>query len=203
VKLRQIATIRAGYPFRGKIPEVASTRIAAVQMKDISLNKGIQWQNCVTTVLTGKREPAWLQAGDILLAARGNHHYAIQVDDNMAGFQVVAAPHFFVISLKCENVLPSYLVWLLNQSPCQRYFEQNAEGSITKSIRRNILEETPIVVPPLAKQQMIIKLIDILKQEQRIVEQLLQNGERLMSGIASDLFNDGKEVNDQAASTRL
>ncbi|UTW03061.1 restriction endonuclease subunit S [Amphritea atlantica] len=194
MQLKQIATISAGYPFRGKILESAGTGVVAVQMKDVSEREGIQWSGCMETELTGKREPDWLKPGDILVAARGGHNYAALITDQLlqAGTRAVAAPQFFIVRSKQDNVLPEYLVWFLNQQPCQRYFEQNAEGSLTKSIRRTVAEEAPIAVPPLAKQQTIIGLARAVRQEQRIAEQLISNGERLQSSIAKDLL-DNKE----------
>lgn len=195
MKLKQIATINAGYPFRGKIPEVPGSAVVAVQMKDVSLTEGIRWSDCLETELTGKREPDYLTTGDILVAARGSHNYAVQVDQALAtiGKQAVAAPHFFVISLKKKDILPEFLVWLLNQTPAQRYFEQNAEGSLTKSIRRSVLEDAPVVVPPLAKQRAIISMAATLRDEHKLIQKLVSNGERMMSAIAKDLF-ENKEV---------
>lgn len=54
------------------------------------------------------------------------------------------------------------MVWLLNQAPAQRYFEQNAEGTLTKSICRSVLEDAPVVVPPLLKQRAIIEMANTL-----------------------------------------
>lgn len=195
MKLKQIATINAGYPFRGKIPEVPGSAMVAVQMKDVSLTEGIRWSDCLETELTGKREPDYLTAGDILVAARGSHNYAVQVDLALAtiGKQAVAAPHFFVISLKKADILPEFLVWLLNQTPAQRYFEQNAEGTLTKSIRRSVLEDAPVVVPPLAKQRVIISMAATLREEHKLIQKLISNGERMMSAIAKGLF-ENKEV---------
>lgn len=195
MKLKQIATINAGYPFRGKIPEVPGSAMVAVQMKDVSLTEGIRWSDCLETELTGKREPDYLTTGDILVAARGSHNYAVQVDQALAttGKQAVAAPHFFVISLKKKDILPEFLVWLLNQTPAQRYFEQNAEGTLTKSIRRSVLEDVPVVVPPLAKQRAIISMAATLRDEHKLIQKLVSNGERMMNAIAKDLF-ENKEV---------
>lgn len=195
MRLKQIATINAGYPFRGKIPEVPGSAMVAVQMKDVSLTEGIRWSDCLETELTGKREPDYLTTGDILVAARGSHNYAVQVDQalDIIGKQAVAAPHFFVISLKKKDILPEFLVWLLNQTPAQRYFEQNAEGTLTKSIRRSVLEDVPVVVPPLAKQRAIISMAATLRDEHKLIQKLVSNGERMMSAIAKDLF-ENKEV---------
>ena len=195
MKLKQIATIHAGYPFRGKIPEVPGSTVIAVQMKDVSLTEGIRWSDCLETELTGKREPDYLTTGDILVAARGSHNYAVAVDQLLAstGKQAVAAPHFFVVSLKKKAILPEFIVWLLNQAPTQRYFEQNAEGTLTKSIRRSVLDDAPVVVPPLAKQRAIISMADTLREEHKLIQKLVSNGERMMSAIAKDLF-ENKEV---------
>jgi hypothetical protein len=197
VKLSAIATINAGYPFRGKIPEVPGSAMVAVQMKDVSLTEGIRWSGCLETELTGKREPDYLTTGDILVAARGRHNYAVQVDQALAstGKQAVAAPHFFLVrlkrdSLKKKDILPEFVVWLLNQAPAQRYFEQNAEGTLTKSIRRSVLENAPVVVPPLAKQRAIIAMANTLSDEQRLIQKLVNNGERMMNAIAKDLFKN-------------
>ena len=190
VKLKQIATVNAGYPFRGKIPEVTDSSVVAVQMKDVTQTEGIRWSDCLETELTGKREPDYLSLGDILVAARGSRNYAIQIDQSLArtGKQAVAAPHFFVVSLKRKDVLPEFIVWLLNQAPAQRYFEQNAEGTLTKSIRRSVLEDAPVVVPPLDKQLNIVAMANTLWREQRLLQQLIQNGEQMMSTIAKDLL---------------
>jgi len=134
MKIKQIATISAGYPFRGKIPEVEGSAVVAVQMKDVSLTEGIHWSDCLETQLSGKRKPDYLTTGDILIAARGSHNYAVQVDQSLTSTrkQAVASPHFFVIRLKKKDILPEFMVWLLNQTPAQRYFEQNAEGTTNK-----------------------------------------------------------------------
>ena len=189
MKLKQIATINAGYPFRGKIPEVAGSSVVAVQMKDVSLTEGIRWPECLETELTGKREPDYLTADDILVAARGSHNYAISIGQSLttSGKQAVAAPHFFVVRLMKKDILPEFMVWLLNQIPAQRYFEQNAEGTLTKSIRRSVLEQAPIVVPPLARQRAIIAMANTLREEQQLIKQLVNNGERMMNSIANDL----------------
>jgi hypothetical protein len=190
VKLGQIALINEGYPFRGKIPEGAASNLVAVQMKDVVLSQSVDWKSCINTTLTGKREPDYLKKGDILVAARGNHNYAVQIDESFEkeNIKAVAAPHFFVIKLTSKALLPEYLVWLLNQKPCQRFFEQNAEGTLTKSIRRSVLESAPVVLPTLEKQKSIIAMAKTFREEQKLMMQLIENGEKTMSIIARDLY---------------
>jgi len=192
LKLHQIATISAGYPFRGKIPEHPEGNLTVVQMKDTSSVFGVDWMNCVCSEATGKKAPYWLQTGDILVAARGNQNYAVLVDTRHALMPAVAAPHFYVVRPQPDALIPEFLAWQLNQLPCQRYFELHAEGTLTKSIRRTVLEEAPIAVPPLTRQRGIIAMAHTLREEQRLLEKFIENGERMMNAIAADLFN--KEV---------
>ena len=94
--------------------------------------KGVDWSACLRSEPTSKKEPDWLQTGDILVAARGSTNYAVLVDTGLASLPAVAAPHFYVVRLHSEALSPEFLAWQLNQSPCQRYFELHAEGSAAK-----------------------------------------------------------------------
>lgn len=158
-----------------------------MQMKDVSVAQGINWVGCIETEPMG-RSAAWLEQGDILVAARGNHNYAVLVSEPPAA--AVAAPHFFVVRAKEAALIPEFLVWLLNQRQCQRYFEQNAEGSVTKSIRRSVLEATPIAIPPLERQKAVMQLVSTLREEQRVLYSLVQSNEALLGSIAADLINE-------------
>lgn len=160
-----------------------------VQMKDISSEYGVDWSACVRSEATSKKAPDCLKTGDILVAARGNSNYAALVDTRDASLPAVAAPHFYVVRLQSNALTPDFLAWQLNQAPCQRYFELHAEGTLTKSIRRQVLEETPIGLPSLAKQQAIMGIARTLREEHRLMQQLINNGEQLMNCIARDLYD--------------
>lgn len=54
-----------------------------------------------------------------------------------------------------------------------------------------LLNQTP--VQPLAKQRAIIAMANTLTEEQRLIQKLVSNGERMMSVIAKNLLKN-KEV---------
>lgn len=186
--LYQVATISAGYPFRGKIPEYPEGNLAVVQMKDTSSEFGVDWMSCLRSEATGKKAPDWLQTGDILVAARGNQNYAVLVDTRHAPLPAVAAPHFYVVRPQSDALIPEFLAWQLNQQPCQRYFELHAEGTLTKSIRRQVLEEALIGLPSLAEQQTILAMARTLQEERQLMQLLQHNGEQMMHAIATRLL---------------
>jgi restriction endonuclease S subunit len=189
MKLKQIAHIAVGYPFRGKVPEVVGSNVLAVQMKDISVSEGINWSTCVETETQGKRDPDWLRAGSILFVARGSNNYSVLIDDSVEDKKAVAAPHLYIITPKKPTFLPEYLAWYLNQEPCLRYFQRESEGTLTKSIRRAALEETPIAVPSLDRQKSIVALAETLRKEQQLLNQLISNGQLTMNAIAAQLVS--------------
>lgn len=190
MKLGELASVSAGYPFRGKIAEKAQTNIVAVQMRDVCNAYRINWLTCTETVPTGKREPDWLREGDILVAGRGNRYYATLVKDIPVNTAALAAPQFYVVRLSVKHLLPEFLFWQLNQVPCQHYLEKNSEGTSSKSIRASVLADVAITVPPLEKQQTVLKLNNTIQKQRKAAESLIRNGEQLLASIASGLASN-------------
>lgn len=192
-KLSQITKVAPGHPFRGSVKEKPGAGVFVVQLKDVSLGGPVNWEACMETTLTSKKEPDWLQEGDILFSSRGKRYFAVLASGMNIARKYVPVPHFYVLRIKSDLVLAEFLVWLLNQKPCQQYFEKQAEGSVTKSIRRTLLADTPITLPPIEKQRTIVQLDKTLKKEQQRVLQLIQNGENLMNTISKNLYATGNQ----------
>ncbi len=185
IGLNEIARISAGYSFRGKVREQTGTGIYAIQMKDVSKERGLNRDTVVETSLPSKRPPDWLQAGDILFIARGSRIFATLYDGTFK--TAVASPHFFVIRITNQNALPEFIAWQLNQTPAQRYFDKEAEGSVAKSVKRTSLDKTPISLPDLQRQQAILKLHKNIYAQKRIHRELIINADKLMKDVALNL----------------
>jgi len=185
--LSTIATVKGGYPFRGKIPDITGGDSYAVQIKNINELDEIQWDKLVCTNLPGRKTPDWLVEGDILFAARGQRNTAVYVDNVKR--PTVCGPHFFLIKVKeSANVLPEFLAWQLNQAPAQKYIAQSAEGSLQLSIRRGALEATPIVMPCLKEQRAVIEWYKKAKQEKTVLTALIKNSAQQMQAIAQKIL---------------
>ncbi|OAG71773.1 restriction endonuclease subunit S [Gluconobacter japonicus] len=183
-----VTSISAGHPFRGRIDPVAGVETAVVQMRDTS-SSGVDWTSCVRTEVTGRREPDWLRPGDILFPARGNVSQAVLIDDSIGSLQAVAAPHFFLLRVSHPDVLPAYLAWWLNQEPAQRHLEQNSQSStLVRNIARPVLEATPVVLPPLPRQEQIVGLANAIQREEELLQRLRQTNQQIMTGLARDLL---------------
>jgi restriction endonuclease S subunit len=131
--LRQLADVFSGYPFRGKIPHTIDGDARVIQMKDVDEPNMIYWDNLVNTKLKGRRQPDWLQAGDVIFLLRGNWFFAVHIDN--VPFPTVISPHFFLLRVKDQSyILPKFLAWQINQPPAQRYLNASAEGSVQARI---------------------------------------------------------------------
>ena len=183
--LCNIADVRPGHPFRGSIEPVINGEAHVVQIRDAESTGKIIQDGVLTTKLTGKKKPDWLQTGDVLFVAKGAKHFAVLVEDLPSN--TVCSPHFFLLRLKPEmknTVLPEFICWQLNQLPAQRYYQTTAEGSLYLSIRRQVLEYTPIVLPPIDKQHQLIAMHRCMVKEEKVLQKLIENRRQELEAIA-------------------
>ena len=184
--IRNLTTLRSGYPFRGSIEESADGEALAVQMKDVDPDLGVSWSGVMRTTLAGRKQPDWLKAGDVLFVSKGARFYAVCIDETPSA--AVCSPHFFLLQvLPRAELLPAFLAWQINQPPFQRQLQQAAEGSSQLSIRRPVLESLTLSVPSLADQQRIVALADLARQERRTLHQLIHNREQQLQALAESL----------------
>lgn len=186
--LKQITSIELGFQLRSQVIQSPESKELLIQMKDVSKTNGVNWKTCVPTRLPGKKMPQWLCDGDVIVVARGFNFFAAHIQDIPQGFQAVAAPAFFVLSKINAQILPEYLTWWLNQVPTQRYFEKSAEGAISKSLKRNALENTPVIIPPLEQQKHIVSLARLFREEYRLLEQMRTNTAQMQNALVNQLI---------------
>ena len=183
----EVATIQAGYPFRGSIPEVPEGPVHVVQMRDMSIDAGIEWMQVMKTSYPKGRSNLILAAGDILFLARGDKFIAQALIDVPAN--TICSPHFFVIRpRKPEELLPEFLAWQINQAHFQRYLDNAAEGSGQLSIRRSILENLIVAVPEIDRQRSILHLADLVRRERLVMSQLMANRQKELQVLVSRLL---------------
>jgi restriction endonuclease S subunit len=194
VRLKEIAEVRSGHSFRGSIKETLDGNGFVIQTRDQSADGRIDWSNLIHTDVAGRKEPEWLQAGDVIFAARGIRNLASWISENdLSGLAlpVICSPHYFQIRLDSATaLLPEFLAWQLNQSVAQRYFQQSAEGTMQVSIRRSVLEETPITIPPIEIQRKVVALSQRAHREEQIYQELIELRQMEMQAIANHVLNE-------------
>lgn len=188
-RLSDLVELRAGHPFRGSVPVVADGNAYALQMRDVSPDTGVAWERLVSTELDTRKIPDWLQRGDVIFVARGMRNYALCMDE--VPLPTVCSQYFFLLRVRSATLLPvllpEFLAWQINRAPARRYLTKNAEGSDQLSIRRGVLEDLPLVVPPVEQQQRIVALGAAARRERQILEQLISNSEKQLDALAFEL----------------
>jgi hypothetical protein len=185
IRLVEATSITAGHPLRGSVDNLPDGAIGFVQIRDISSALSIDWPSIARVQLPTKKEPDWLCEGDILLATRGVKNVAVLVQGNPV--QTVCAPSFFLIRVQTPEILPAFLCWQLNQRPAQSFFQRGATGSHILNLRKNVVEDLPITLPPLAEQRIIVNFFTQAQQEQLLLKRLLKNREQQLEAIARNL----------------
>lgn len=181
-----LVSLTGGYSFRGSIEESAQGDALAVQMKDVDPDRGVDWRCVTRTLLPGRKQPNWLQSGDVLFVSRGARFHATCIDEPPQ--PAVCSPNFYLLRvMPGKPLMPAFLAWQINQPPFQRQLQQAAEGSGQLSIRRPVLESLPLCVPTLADQQRIVTLVDLARQERRTFHQLIHNRDHQIQMLAEDL----------------
>ncbi|KVG26717.1 restriction endonuclease subunit S [Burkholderia ubonensis] len=191
--LRTLADVQAGHSFRGSVPVVDGGNAFALQMRDLSPIGEVGWDGLVQTDVDIGKPVQWLEPGDVVFVARGARNYAVCLRE--VPKPVVCSQYFFLLRVKSPALLPEFLAWQINRAPAQRYLASNAEGSDQLSIRRPILEDLPISVPPLNQQQLIISLAETAVHEERQLQDLILNRHRQMDALAFALLSDKFEQN--------
>ena len=179
--LHNLATIHPGYPFRGRLPVDRDGNAFVVQFRHLVAGQPLDdkdGENLDVVTLPGRRQPDYLQDGDILFMARGTRNQAAVVR-TLPG-NTVCTPNFFHLRIKPEvnNLLPEFLAWQLNHLNAQRYFSVCSQGSAAPSVNKAQLGDLYVVVPPLVQQRLMVELLGAAKREQALLEQLIENRQR-------------------------
>jgi restriction endonuclease S subunit len=178
--LKEIATIRSGYLFRGKIEPDAGGQYQVIQVGDITSNPGSNSRfadGALTRVsLPDVKQSQILEKGDVLFISRGPRKQAVAIADSIV--KAIATSQFFVIRAN-ETVLPEYLAWYINQSPAQRYINEHSSGSSITLINIEALKMLPIETPPMEIQHRIVQIHKLSLRERELIE-AIQNKRRTM-----------------------
>lgn len=181
MKLSSLVTLSAGHPFRESIVHKSDGNIAVVQMKDVDAEKGLDSSHLFRVHLVGRKTPNYLRNGDILFVGRGYRIFAVLVDQDLKN--TVAGSHFFILSVTNKAVRPDYLTWYINHKQAQRYFSQHVVGSALPHVNRTTLEELPVILPPLAVQEVIVKTHSCRLKEKALLEKLIEKKKYFLDGL--------------------
>ena len=180
-KLIDIARIKPGYPFRGRLTKAPSGGVSVIQMKDVTDTFWIDLDESLRIGLHDVKERYLLAPKDIVFRSRGQTNTCALVPD-FAGMLVVSAP-MFQIRVTSDCVLPEYVCWYINQPVAQSHFDRHASGTAGRMISKDALEDLPINIPSLDNQRMIVEMALLCEHELQLMGLLAEKKKMLVSEI--------------------
>lgn len=169
--LRDVCEVRSGYTARGRLESVESG-ILAIQQGEISVDGRVDLGAALRVDPSlGKYA---LKSGDILFRSRGQHNTCSVVPEDLDEPAIAIMP-LFILRPSLERADPHYLAWILNQSEAQRHIQMGARGTNIQMVSKPVLESTPVVMPPLARQRRIAFLADLESRERTLSHSLIDH----------------------------
>ncbi len=190
MKLKGFCDIHSGYITRGRIEPLATGSHFLVQAKDV---EGARLSYTTDELI--RFDPALsrtdlvLQKGDLLFMARGVHNFTIQME-TLPG-PALAAACFFIIRVTSPEILPGYLYWYMNQAPVARYLNQHSgRGVHMPVVRRAVLENIYVPMPPLDIQAKIADVNKLMFKEMDLLRQLGQKRKEQIAAACLQTIRD-------------
>ncbi len=172
MKLRDLGQIHSGYISRSKIESSADGSHYLVQAKNVDGDN----LTCVTKAMIKfhpslSRTDLLLKKDDLLFMARGVHNFTVRLE-SLPG-PALAAACFFIVRVSGSDIAPGYLGWYLNQDPVTRYLVQySGRGVHMPVVRRAVLENIEVPLPPLDVQTGIAEINLLMARELSLLRRL-------------------------------
>ena len=177
--LRDVASVRMGYPFRSRLEHDPTGPIAVVQMKDLDDASALRLEGAVRVQLEDIKDRHLIKRGDLLFRSRGQTNSAVLVSADI-GPAVLAAPLLLIRPLKVSS---DYLYWYINLPSVQADLAANAEGTSVRMISKMALEALEVPIPSAREQQFIGEMAALVAAEQGLMERITQERKRFADGV--------------------
>jgi hypothetical protein len=177
ILLCDVADLRSGYHLRGGIKRQPAGRYRLIQIGDLQRDRPVRFLHLTRTDLKEEPRDNLIRRGDVLLVGRGLRNDAVAVEEELQ--DTVASSQLFIIR-PARVVSPQFLAWYLNQEPAQRYLGQNRAGTNVPIITKEGLARLPVTVPPLEKQEIIVRIHRLSVKEASLLEAIQQKRRRLV-----------------------
>jgi restriction endonuclease S subunit len=192
--LKNIADVRTGYTFRGRIEEAGNGNVHVLQIRDLrkqytEFNRTELFAEELPLIHWDGSEKSMLQQGDVVLPARGDYYNAATY---FGTEKVIATSQLLIIKTNKENVLPEFLCWAINQPKVQYRLVSESRGTNIPLLSRRSLDMLTLKVPPIEKQKKIIEIQRLWEEEQQLTKKLLTNRESMLKGMFKELMLENK-----------
>lgn len=179
-KLKDVAEIRPGYQFRGRVEEAADGSYRAIQIRDFDEARNLDVSRLVRVALPPDSQATCVEPDDVLFLSRGHRLWAAAVET--APPQTVASGYFYILK-PSAGVKPRYLAWLINQEPFQAALRLHMHGSHMPLVSRSDFCELEVDVPSLGVQDSVVALDALARREQLLLKSIQEKRAQLVAAV--------------------
>ncbi|WP_067150231.1 restriction endonuclease subunit S [Pseudotamlana agarivorans] len=138
--------------------------------------------------LDDKNDKFLLQPNDVILAGKGHRTFAWAY--NVSFGQATPSSLFYIIRTNSSEVLGAYLAQYLNTEKVQYKLKLIGAGATITSIPKKELAQLSIVLPSIEEQKKIIDFIELLDEDLKLTQDLLNKRTALKKGLVNRLINN-------------
>lgn len=182
IKLNDIATIQFGYYAQSS----NEGTIPYLQAKQFNEFGQLIYESDTFLEDDAKIQANLLEEGDILFVSKGFRFFAAEYKTTFG--KAIASSIFFVIKPSIQ-LLPSYLVTVLNLPKNIAHFQQLGAGSSIPSIRKIELADFTFNLPSLDEQHQIASLRALYLKDIEITQDLIKQKQNLFNAVLSKTIN--------------
>jgi len=181
-QLGELAEIRTGYPFRGRIERVEKGGCRLVQMGDVDSDSAKVGDDLAHIEPPTNWEKHRLHFGDVLFLGRGIRNDAATFVGRAR--DIIAAPHLFVLRTRSEWLsAPEYLTWFLNLPETQQRIGSFRSGSAVPFVPMEAFARLEVPVPSIEVQNHVVGIQRLCRQEQHLLAKIRERRRALVDGL--------------------
>lgn len=192
-KIRDIAEIRTGYQFRGKVEAADDANVALIQIKDIDDRLNVRFVDLLHVKLDNP-EPYLVTQGDVLFLSRGHRQYAASVSEPVRN--TVATGYFFILHPNQDLIRPDFLTWSINQPEFQDSLRPVTRGSNMPLISKSDFQNLTISLPAIAVQDKILALQQLIDRELELTTDIQRKRGKLVEAVSRELLTGRLKIKD-------
>ncbi len=151
-------------------PDVEYTRLTVKLF-----NKGIQVRDKVQGNAIGTKRQTRVKKGQFIISKIDGKSAAFGiVDASLEG--AIVTPDFMVYDIDTTKILPEYLELVLTNENILNQFSNSSSGTTgRRRLSQKVFENTPIALPDIGEQQMLIEEILSIRESQRELDERMKN----------------------------
>ncbi|QLQ39353.2 restriction endonuclease subunit S [Micromonospora robiginosa] len=122
--------------------------------------------------------------GDVLITRTGTVGRVAWVSEECEGWLFSTG----LLRLRTRQMNSRYLAYYLALPEVQGWFEHNRQGTAVPVLNRTVLGKLPVSVPPMERQDMIVRHLDLLDEQVEVHRRISQVAARTRNTLARSLI---------------